>query len=168
MKKIALATFGLLLATSPAFADAFVDQSTYNNIIGNSENNSYADSATAGVATTSIVNSSGIINQNVNTGNASNVGSATDLVVTGGIAEGGGNVYAGNASDTNKQLAYATLGQVSAYNHVGNAWGATSNSESFNDGVSGVSVSASTGIINQSINAGNASNVGSVTGITIH
>ena len=175
MKKITVLTFGLLLATTPAFADALqgsatiVDQNELYNSTGNSYQTYSTDSVgNGGVSGANVTNSSGIINQNVNTGASSNVGSATNLAITGGASARGGNIDAGNPNDTSTQLAGAALNQVNAYNLTGNSICYGSVDTAYNAGVSNVGVTGSTGVISQQINAGITSNVGSATGIAIH
>jgi hypothetical protein len=168
MKKIAVLTLGLMLAATPAFAEAVIDQYADQNSIGNSLGNSYANSANEGAGNLWMNNDGGIITQNANAGMSSNVGTANDVQITGGVSMSNGTINAGNASDGNQLLSLASLVQVASNNSLGNAVGVISNSTSSNLGVSNSGVISSQGIVTQSINVGAASNVGTATAITIH
>lgn len=174
MKKITVLAAGLILAASPAFAQVQLSNSQLNqengyNNTGNSEYTYSNDSAgNGGVSNVGVSNSSGIINQNANTGATSNVGSVTNVAITGGVSERGGNTDAGNPNDTAIQISNAQLNQVNAYNATGNAYCYGSNDSTYNAGISQVGVNGSRGVISQQVNAGVTSNVGSVTGLTIH
>jgi hypothetical protein len=179
MKKITIMTFGLLLAATPAFADvvvgnaqdgsANVNQTDILNSTGNAWNTNAVDSAgNGGVQNVGVSNSAGVINQNVNTGATSNVGSATNVAITSGFSERGGNIDAGNPNDTSAQLASANLNQINAYNSTGNALCYGTTDSTYSAGINQVGVNGSQGVIGQSVNAGVSSNVGSATAITIH
>ena len=183
MKKITVMTFGLILAATPAFAgehhnqgQAYTQSSSTTVIQANELNASgdawgynSADSAgNGGISNTSVSNSSGIINQNVNSGATSNVGSATNVAITGGASARGGNLDAGNPNDTATQVSGALLEQVNAGNSTGNALCTNSGASAYTAGVANTSVNGSFGIVSQQVNAGVTSNVGSAVGIAIH
>lgn len=189
MKKITVITFGLLLAATPAFAGGYgnggdqgygqgqgtqisgtaVLQDNTQNDTGNAFYTYGSDSAgNGGVSGVNANNSAGIINQNVNTGATSNVGSATNVAITGGFSVLGGNINGGNPNDSSTQIATATLEQVNAYNATGNSLCYGTSDSTYNSGVSNIGISGSTGVISQQVNAGVTSNVGSATGIAIH
>ncbi len=167
MKKIALMTFGLLLAASPAFAATAVNQINEFNGTADAVAGAYSDAGNAGASNVNVNNSSGVISQSANTGTSSNVGSSTDVVVTGGYSSRGGNVDVGNPNDYSSQMAAASLNQINAYNSTGNAALCAENS-AYNAGISGVNVNASAGVIAQQVNTGVTSNVGSAIGVTVH
>lgn len=179
MKKISVLTIGLLLAASPAFAwyddngiqasETAVFQDNTLNDTGNASNTWALDNAgNGGVSNVGVSNSAGVINQNVNSGATSNVGSATNVAITGGTSVRGGNVDAGNVNDGTTQIAGAYLSQVNAYNATGNAFCYGTIDSTYSAGVQNVGVAGSTGVISQQVNAGVSSNVGSATGIAIH
>ena len=171
---------GLLLATSPAFAqvlvgqDASASETSVNqvqngNYIGNSLQTFSNDNiGSLGAGNIGITNSSGVISQSTNTGTASNVGSATNIATSGGLSERGGNTDIGNPNNLGAQLAVATLRQVNTSNQIGNSWCYGTNVYAGNSGVNNVGITGSTGVISQQVNAGISSNVGSATGVSIH
>ena len=150
MKKIAVVTFGLLLAAGPAFADAGVDQWSTNNNVGTASDGSNVWSNNGGVSNSDISNSAGIINENINVGAASNVASATDVAISVG-GTGLSNAY---------------LAQVSSGNEVGSGVN-QSNSVAQTSGVANVGINGTQGVVSQQINTGLASNVGNSIGLTV-
>jgi hypothetical protein len=185
MKKISVITFGLLLAASPAFADgnhgnggdqqsatasvstAQLQQINTGNVVGDSAPGSQTDASNEGVSTVGIINSNGVINQNINSAPASNVGAATGVVISGGVSVNGGNVTVGNANDNGgDQLAVAQLQQINTGNVIGDS-AFCSQTSAQNDGINHVAINGSNGVISQQVNSGVTSNVGSAIGISI-
>jgi hypothetical protein len=165
MKKISVLAFTFLLSASPAFAATQVLQEEVQNAVGNSAASATTDGGNGGVAAVNVSNSAGIVNHNINTGASSNVGSAMDVVISGGASISGDAVTAGGGDGYNNQLAVAQLAQISSGNATGIAAECAATS-AYNNGVNNVSVNGSRGVISQQINTGATSNVGSAIGVT--
>ncbi len=158
MKTLSLATFGMLLAVSPAFAqtaltDAALVQANSNQSIGNAySGKSSVDNA--GVSNSLINNASGVTTQNLNAGASANVGSLTAVTAS-----------SPTSNSAPLSLTAADLVQVNSGNQLGaSVYGATS---AYSAGVTNSTINGANGIVTQNVNSGIGSNVGSLTVVSV-